>query len=179
MSTGEAVAVSDVSGASSDGVASAPAKKAKAKTPAKAKGGNSKGAKEPKEAKSPKPPKVAASAGKNGSAKTPAIKAAAAKTVTRSTQDRAIYRAAADLLKMAGDATRVAVLLILANCEQNVTELCGHLASSQPAVSHHLALLRHGGLIIPTRSGKNNIYALTPKGVALAESIQRVCETGI
>jgi len=37
---------------------------------------------------------------------------------------------------------------------------------SQPATSHHLALLRHGGIIAPRRQGKNNSYALTDAGDA-------------
>jgi ArsR family transcriptional regulator, zinc-responsive transcriptional repressor len=187
MSTGEASASADSDG---DAVASTPATKkpAKAKAVTKAKGGGSKEGKETKEAKSPKatkPPKVAA---KNGSAKAAEVaKAAPAKATqakpapakAKGTPDRAAYRAAADLLKMASDPTRVTVLMILVNGEQNVTELCGHLSQSQPAVSHHLALMRHGGLIFPTRAGKNNIYALTEKGTTLAESIQRVYDAGI
>ena len=38
------------------------------------------------------------------------------------------------------------------------------LSQSQPAVSHHLALLRHGGIIAPRRQGKNNFYSLTDTG---------------
>ena len=37
-------------------------------------------------------------------------------------------------------------------------------SQSQPAVSHHLALLRHGGIIAPRRQGKNNFYSLTETG---------------
>ena len=45
---------------------------------------------------------------------------------------------------------------------------------SQPAVSHHLALLRHGGIIAPRRQGKNNFYALTEAGDHLAQVVQGV-----
>ena len=36
--------------------------------------------------------------------------------------------------------------------------LCGLLKQSQPAVSHHLALLRVAGLIDCRRDGKHNFY---------------------
>src|SRR3954454_13808894 len=58
---------------------------------------------------------------------------------------------AAVLLKQVSDATRLQVILMLSEGEKHVGALCDELASSQPAVSHHLALLRHGGIIAPRR----------------------------
>ena len=78
------------------------------------------------------------------------------------------------LLKQVSDATRVQLILRLANGEQNVGTLSSELAMSQPAVSHHLALLRHGRIIAPRRQGTNNFYALTETGVMLAEVIKGV-----
>jgi len=43
---------------------------------------------------------------------------------------------------------------------------------SQPAVSHHLALLRHGSIIAPRRQGKNNFYGLTEEGEELAKIVK-------
>lgn len=84
-------------------------------------------------------------------------------------------RRVADLLKQVSDPTRLQVLLLLNEQERNVTELCEELgAQSQPAVSHHLALLRHGRLIEPRRSGKHNYYALTEAGRQLAEVVATV-----
>ena len=68
------------------------------------------------------------------------------------------------LLKHVSDPTRLQVILILADGEQHVGALCSQLSQSQPAVSHHLALLRHGGIIAPRRQGKNNFYSLTETG---------------
>ena len=48
------------------------------------------------------------------------------------------------------------------------------LNQTQPAVSHHLALLRHGGIIIPRRQGKNNFYGLTEVGEDLVKLIRAV-----
>jgi DNA-binding transcriptional ArsR family regulator len=79
------------------------------------------------------------------------------------------------LLKQVSDPTRLQVLMLLHEKERNVTELCGELGSqSQPAVSHHLALLRHGRLIEPRRSGKHNYYGLTDNGQELARVIRAV-----
>lgn len=84
-------------------------------------------------------------------------------------------RQAADLLKQVSDPTRLQILLLLNDKERNVSELCGDLGSqSQPAVSHHLALLRHGRLIEPRRDGKHNYYGLTDGGRTLAQVVLSV-----
>jgi len=84
-------------------------------------------------------------------------------------------RRVADLLKQVSDPTRLQVLMLLDEKERNVTELCADLgAQSQPAVSHHLALLRHGRLIEPRRAGKHNYYALTEAGQELARVVGSV-----
>ena len=64
------------------------------------------------------------------------------------------------LMKQVSDPTRLQVVLMLSEGEMHVGALCEHLHQSQPAVSHHLALLRHGGIIAPRRHGKNNYYSL-------------------
>jgi DNA-binding transcriptional ArsR family regulator len=81
------------------------------------------------------------------------------------------FRRAAVQIKQLGDPTRLRVVYILGDGEKNVGEICGMLESSQPAVSHHLALLRHGGIIEPRRQGKNNYYALTDKGATLLRAV--------
>jgi DNA-binding transcriptional ArsR family regulator len=81
---------------------------------------------------------------------------------------------AAILLKQASDPTRLQVIVMLAEGEKHVGGLCTRLNQSQPAVSHHLALLRHGGIIAPRRQGKNNFYGLTPLGMELAEVVKAI-----
>lgn len=84
-------------------------------------------------------------------------------------------RRVAELLKQVSDPTRLQVLMLLNEKERNVTELCGDLGTqSQPAVSHHLALLRHGRLIEPRRAGKHNFYGLTDAGRELADVVNSV-----
>jgi DNA-binding transcriptional ArsR family regulator len=63
---------------------------------------------------------------------------------------------------------------MLSEGERHVGGLCGELSQSQPAVSHHLALLRHGGIIAPRRRGKNNFYSLTDEGEELARVVKGV-----
>ncbi len=81
---------------------------------------------------------------------------------------------AAILLKQVSDPTRLQVILMLAEGEKHVGALCETLNQSQPATSHHLALLRHGGIITPRRQGKNNFYALTEAGEQLATIVKTV-----
>jgi DNA-binding transcriptional ArsR family regulator len=76
------------------------------------------------------------------------------------------------LLKQVSDPTRLQVILMLSEGERHVGALSGELNQSQPAVSHHLALLRHGGIIAPRRQGKNNYYGLTETGEDLAAIVK-------
>jgi DNA-binding transcriptional ArsR family regulator len=91
------------------------------------------------------------------------------------TRPAAEIRRVADLLKQVSDPTRLQVLMLLSEKERNVSELCSDLGTqSQPAVSHHLALLRHGRLIEPRRDGKHNFYGLTDAGRELAQVVHSV-----
>jgi DNA-binding transcriptional ArsR family regulator len=107
-----------------------------------------------------------------------APKAAAAPKTTKvkatkaADQRLAQAKRASILLKHVSDPTRLQVILILSEGEQHVGALCTHLSQSQPAVSHHLALLRHGGIIAPRRQGKNNFYSLTQDGTNLAAVVK-------
>ena len=76
------------------------------------------------------------------------------------------------LLKQASDPTRLQIILMLSEGERHVGSLGEDLNQSQPAISHHLALLRHGGIISPRRQGKNNFYALTDLGEELARVVK-------
>jgi ArsR family transcriptional regulator len=65
------------------------------------------------------------------------------------------------LFKLLSDETRLRILAYLAReSELHVTALCDRLNQSQPAVSHHLALLRVAGLIKARRDGKHNYYSV-------------------
>ena len=65
------------------------------------------------------------------------------------------------VFKLLADETRLRILIYLAQeGELNVTELCERLGQSQPAVSHHLALMRVARIIEPRRDGKHNYYSV-------------------
>lgn len=65
------------------------------------------------------------------------------------------------VFKLLADETRLKILFLLGReGELHVSALCERLGQSQPAVSHHLALLRVAGLIEPRRDGKHNFYSI-------------------
>jgi ArsR family transcriptional regulator len=70
-----------------------------------------------------------------------------------------------EICKLLADETRMRILFALTQQpEIHVRALCDMLGQSQPAVSHHLGLLRSAGLIDLRREGKHNYYhALTDR----------------
>jgi len=65
------------------------------------------------------------------------------------------------VFKLLSDETRLRILLyLMREGELHVTALCDRLKQSQPAVSHHLALLRVAGVIEARRDGKHNYYSV-------------------
>jgi len=65
------------------------------------------------------------------------------------------------IFKLLADETRLKILLSLAReGELHVSALCERLGQSQPAVSHHLAMLRAAGLLDSRRDGKHNFYGV-------------------
>jgi ArsR family transcriptional regulator len=65
------------------------------------------------------------------------------------------------VFKLLADETRLKILfMLLREGELHVSALCDRLEQSQPAVSHHLALLRVAGLISARRDGKHNFYSV-------------------
>lgn len=67
----------------------------------------------------------------------------------------------AEVFKLLADKSRLKILLALAKeGEMHVSALCQLLEQSQPAVSHHLTLLRMRNLVAYRRDGKHNYYRL-------------------
>jgi DNA-binding transcriptional ArsR family regulator len=81
---------------------------------------------------------------------------------------------AALLLKHVSDPTRLQIVLLLAGGEKHVGGIREALKQSQPATSHHLTLLWHGGIIAPRRQGQNKFYALTEAGEQLASIVKNL-----
>ncbi len=64
-----------------------------------------------------------------------------------------------EVFKLLADKSRLKILLALdRDGELHVAALCDLLDQSQPAVSHHLTLLRMAGLVGCRRDGKHNYY---------------------
>ena len=74
--------------------------------------------------------------------------------------DTTIYNLTA-VFKLLADKSRLKIVLALAQeGRMHVTALCDLLQQSQPAVSHHLTLMRIVGLVVFDRHGKHNYYYL-------------------
>ena len=64
-----------------------------------------------------------------------------------------------------GDPTRQLILERLAKRPMPVGKLAAGLAVSRPAVSQHLKVLRHAGLVAHSQSGTRRVYRIDPKGI--------------
>src|SRR3954470_9626299 len=70
------------------------------------------------------------------------------------------------MLRAAGDATRLRLLLLLVRAELTVSELTQILGQSQPRVSRHLKLLCEAGLLERFREGAWAFYRLSQRSAA-------------
>ena len=107
----------------------------------------------------------------------PAVEAerSAAKTPAPTSLTPELERSLVQVFKLLSDETRLRILLHLhSNGELHVSALCERLKQSQPAVSHHLALLRVAGLIEARRDGKHNFYSV--RAVYLEQILASVFE---
>ena len=58
-----------------------------------------------------------------------------------------------------GDKTRLSIMTLLAEGEMNVMTLQNKLKLPQSSTSHHLGLLREGGVVVRRREGKQVFYS--------------------
>src|SRR3954453_21477050 len=71
---------------------------------------------------------------------------------------------AVDVLRAAGEPTRLRILALLQREELAVLEICRVLDQSQPRISHHLKLLAEAGLVERFPDGAWVFYRLTVGG---------------
>jgi DNA-binding transcriptional ArsR family regulator len=64
-----------------------------------------------------------------------------------------------------GDPTRRAIFELLASQPRAVGELADELPVSRPAVSQHLRVLRHAGLVTDRAVGSRRVYQVDPAGL--------------
>jgi len=69
-------------------------------------------------------------------------------------------RKIAEFYKALGDETRLKIIQMLSGHEMCVCEIIDKLDMSQPAISHHLKILRQAGLVNDSREGKWIYYSL-------------------
>ncbi|OUZ07623.1 transcriptional regulator [Aeromicrobium sp. PE09-221] len=72
----------------------------------------------------------------------------------------------AQLLKVLGNESRLRLLLLLSERPMTVGALAETTGMSQPLVSQHLRTLRHTGVVVATRDGKEISYALADAHVS-------------
>lgn len=88
--------------------------------------------------------------------------AAGATVNVREIPDRAV-KDVVKVLKLLSDETRLRIVFyLLQRGELHVRALCDILGQTQPAVSHHLGLLRVAGIVQCRRQGKHNFYRILP-----------------
>ena len=79
-----------------------------------------------------------------------------------------------EIFKQISDGTRLRILWLLCHCEECVSNIAAAMDMSDPAVSHHLKVLRKGGLIESRRDGKEVHYKLAD--TEQAQLVHHVCE---
>ena len=80
----------------------------------------------------------------------------------------------AEIFKQISDGSRLRILGLLCHCEECVSNIAAAMDMSDPAVSHHLKLLRKSGLIESRRDGKEVYYKLAD--TEQAQLVHHVCE---
>ncbi len=68
-----------------------------------------------------------------------------------------------DFLKILADETRLKIIMMLSRRDMCVCEIMDDLGMSQPAVSHHLRLLKKSGLVRDDKDGRWVFYSLDQK----------------
>lgn len=68
----------------------------------------------------------------------------------------------AQFYKALGDETRLKIIELLFNKELCVCDIFDAFTLSQPAISHHLKILKQAGVVNDTRVGKWIYYGLSP-----------------
>lgn len=92
--------------------------------------------------------------------------------------DEDSFITAAEVFSQLSDATRLRILWILCHSEECVTNIAAAVGMSDPAVSHHLRILKKTGIIKSRRVGKEVHYSLaqTPEAQLMHRMIDDVFE---
>lgn len=87
--------------------------------------------------------------------------------------NRNLFGMLAETFKALGDASRVQIVWVLSRGELNVGAIAEAVSMSQPAVSHHLRVLRNLHLVKVRKDKTTSYYSLDD------EHIERLLQEGI
>ena len=79
----------------------------------------------------------------------------------------------ANTLAILGDPVRLSIVVYLIEHTANVTEITEYLKMSQPAISHHLRLLKTSGILKSEKKGKLVYYSLVD------EHVKNIIQSGL
>ena len=82
----------------------------------------------------------------------------------------------AEVFKALGDETRFLIVRMLVGRELCVCEIIDAFAISQPAISHHLKILRQAGVVRDKREGKWIYYSLNPATLELISGVLAILQ---
>ena len=96
--------------------------------------------------------------------------------ITEALKSRKTFSLLADTFQALGDDSRIRIVWVLSKGERNVGDLADLLKMSQPAVSHHLRMLRNLRLVRVRREGRTSFYSLDDQHInrLLHEGIEHV-----
>lgn len=75
----------------------------------------------------------------------------------------------AEVFKALGDKTRLEIINMLLGREMCVCDIFSAVNISQPAVSHHLRVLKQAGIVCDKREGKWIYYSINPAAFNVIE----------
>ena len=88
-----------------------------------------------------------------------------------------LFELQAEICKTMGDANRLMILHELRAGEMSVGQLVTKLSLPQSNVSHHLSVLRDGGIVLTRRDGTTIYYRLADERIATAcDMVREVLE---
>ena len=104
------------------------------------------------------------------------LKASVAEEIFKSRLAGETPAVVAELFKALGDETRLAIVQMLLGKELCVCDILDAFDMSQPAISHHLKILRQAGVVRDTREGKWIYYSLNPTAINLISSVLAIIQ---
>ena len=105
-----------------------------------------------------------------------AVNAGSRDRVIKGLKFKKVFFLLAETFQALGDASRVQIIWALAQGELCVGDIAELLEMSQPAISHHLRMLRNLRLVKVRRDGRTSFYSLDDKHIErlLKEGIEHV-----